>query len=97
MSAVAAEMEIDPVSTALHCIPTRVVEPTAPGRMQQDEAEGEDQFEEGEEDDEEEELPEVSLDIFDVIKSSQAQHGLRHGDHERCGLLPFSPRRCNQA
>ena len=28
-------------------------------------------------------MPEVSLDIFDVIKSSRAQHGLRHGDHLR--------------
>ena len=28
-------------------------------------------------------MPEVSLDIFDVIKSSRAQHGLRHGDYLR--------------
>ena len=28
-------------------------------------------------------MPEVSLDIFDVVKSSRAQHGLRHGDYLR--------------
>jgi len=39
--------------------------------------------EEGEEEEEDEDLPELSLDIFDVIKSAQAQHGLRHGDHAR--------------
>ena len=31
----------------------------------------------------EEELPEVALEIFDEIKSSHAQHGLRHGDYVR--------------
>lgn len=31
----------------------------------------------------EEVLPEVSLEVFNVIKSSQAQHGLRHGDYVR--------------
>ena len=28
-------------------------------------------------------MPEVSLDIFDVVKTSRAQHGLRHGDYLR--------------
>ena len=28
-------------------------------------------------------MPEVNLDIFDVVKSSRAQHGLRHGDYLR--------------
>ena len=28
-------------------------------------------------------LPEVSLDLFDLIKSAQGQHGLRHGDYGR--------------
>ena len=28
-------------------------------------------------------LPDVSLEIFNVIKSKQAEHGLRHGDHAR--------------
>eukprot|EP00316_Scyphosphaera_apsteinii_P020145 CAMPEP_0119310656 /NCGR_PEP_ID=MMETSP1333-20130426/19693_1 /TAXON_ID=418940 /ORGANISM="Scyphosphaera apsteinii, Strain RCC1455" /LENGTH=639 /DNA_ID=CAMNT_0007314875 /DNA_START=35 /DNA_END=1954 /DNA_ORIENTATION=- len=32
------------------------------------------------------ELGEFSLDIFDVIKSAQAQHGLRHGDYARYRL-----------
>ena len=32
---------------------------------------------------EEEDLPDVSLDIFDVSKTAQAQHGLRHGDYGR--------------
>ena len=31
----------------------------------------------------EEELPELSLDIIDLIKTAQAQHGLRHGDYGR--------------
>ncbi|EOD31073.1 hypothetical protein EMIHUDRAFT_449653, partial [Emiliania huxleyi CCMP1516] len=33
--------------------------------------------------DPEEELPELSLDIIDLIKTAQAQHGLRHGDYGR--------------
>ena len=32
---------------------------------------------------EEEDLPDVTLDIFDVSKTAQAQHGLRHGDYGR--------------
>lgn len=31
----------------------------------------------------EEELPELSLDILDIIKTAQSQHGLRHGDYGR--------------
>jgi tetratricopeptide (TPR) repeat protein len=30
-----------------------------------------------------EDMPEVSLEIFNVVKSSHAQHGLRHGDYVR--------------
>ena len=30
-----------------------------------------------------ENLPQVSLDIFNVVKTSHAQHGLRHGDYLR--------------
>ena len=44
---------------------------------------GEDNDATMEEEGEEEVLPEVSLDIFDDIKSSHAQHGLRHGDYVR--------------
>jgi signal recognition particle subunit SRP68 len=36
-----------------------------------------------EEAEEEEVLPPVSLEIFDDVKSSHAQHGLRHGDYVR--------------
>ena len=38
---------------------------------------------EGDEQEPEEDLPLVSLEIFNTIKSSHALHGLRHGDHQR--------------
>lgn len=28
-------------------------------------------------------MPQLNLDIFDLVKSSRAQHGLRHGDYLR--------------
>ena len=52
-------------------------------KMEVDAAEADDAEADYAEAEEDEDLPELSLDIFDVIKSAQAQHGLRHGDHAR--------------
>ena len=62
--------------------PSDALMPTAPPPVAP-EGEGEGGGEEAEGEESLENLPEVSLEIFNVIKSSHAQHGLRHGDYVR--------------